>query len=67
MEDTDLSKGLTCKLDARVDMIQRFITFSKTVHSNLAMMYTGTKLEVIDLALFAFDIAAFESKWLLVL
>lgn len=30
MEDTDLSKGLTCELDARVDMIQHFITFSKT-------------------------------------
>lgn len=62
MQDTKLSKGLTWKLDARVDTIRHFIPFSKTVHSSLTMMYTGTKLEVIDLILFASDVAAFESK-----
>lgn len=48
-------------------MMKHFITFSKTVHSGLTMMYTGTKLEVIDLTLFASDVAAFESKRVLVL
>lgn len=66
MEDTEL-KGLTWKLDVRVDMITHFITFSKTVHSSLPMMYAGMKLEVIDLSLFASDVAALESKWVLVL
>lgn len=57
-----VSKGLTWKLDATVDMIKQFIKFSKTVHSSLTMMQTDTELKVIDLTWFASDGVDFESK-----
>lgn len=64
---TMLSNGLTWKLDARVDMTKHFIRFSKTAHSGLTVMQTGTELKVIDLIQLAASSVDFENKYVPVL
>lgn len=57
-----VSKGLTWKLDTRVDVIKQFIKFSKTDHSSLTMMQAGTELKAVDLTQVASDGVDLESK-----